>query len=123
VQLDLPVHAFVKFRPKMTWRRSLLWSTQIRHNLAPARYQLVAPKSVETDDKTRWAKLGESTWKMEEPLTKMFAKKEAACLSSRLVFKELSNVQMNFRPASRTHTPRWNAEHMTLLRIVFNCIL
>ena len=76
-------------------------------------------KSSEPNDKIRWVKLGDSAWKMEEPLTAMFAKKEAACLSSRLIFKEFSRVQMNFRPANGTHTPRWNAEHMMGRELLF----
>jgi len=76
-------------------------------------------KSNEPNGKTRWVKLGDSVWKMDEPLAGMFAKKEAACLSSRLVFKELSSVQMNFRPANGTHTPRWNAEHMMGRELLF----
>jgi len=76
-------------------------------------------KSSEPSDKTRWVKLGDSAWKMQEPLAGLFAKKEAACLSSRLVFKELSSVQMNFRPANGTHTPRWNAEHMMGRELLF----
>jgi len=80
---------------------------------------IAVSKASEPSDVTRWVKLGDSVWKMEEPLAGLFAKKEAACLSSRLVFKELSNVQMNFRPANGTHTPRWNAEHMMGRELLF----
>jgi len=80
---------------------------------------IAVSKSSEPTAKTRWVKLGDSVWKMEEPLAGMFAKKEAACLSSRLVFKELSGGQMNFRPANGTHTPRWNAEHMMGRELLF----
>jgi len=80
---------------------------------------IAVSKSNEPNGKTRWVKLGDSVWKMDEQLAGMFAKKEAACLSSRLVFKELSRVQMNFRPANGTHTPRWNAEHMMGRELLF----
>ena len=80
---------------------------------------IAVSKSNEPNGKTRWVKLGDSVWKMEEQLAGMFAKKEAACLSSRLVFKEFSRVQMNFRPSNGTHTPRWNAEHMMGRELLF----
>ena len=86
---------------------------KIEHNT------IAISKSSEPSGKTRWVKLGDSAWKMEEPLAGMFAKKEAACLSSRLVFKDFSSVQMNFRPANGTHTPRWNAEHMMGRELLF----
>jgi len=80
---------------------------------------IAVTKSSEPSDKTRWVKLGDSVWKMDEPLAVMFANKEAACRSSQLVFKELSTNQMNFRPANGTHTPRWNAEHMMGRELLF----
>jgi hypothetical protein len=76
-------------------------------------------KSSEPKSPTRWVKLGESAWSMNEPLTGLFDKKEAACLSSRVVFRELSALQMNFQPSNGTHTPRWNAEHMMGRELLF----
>ena len=80
---------------------------------------IAVSKMIEPRDKTRWVKLGESAWKMKEPLLGLVGKKESACQASRLVFKELSPAQMNFDPANGTHTPRWNAEHMMGRELLF----
>ena len=91
----------------------------IEHNTIAVSKSNESNESNESNGKTRWVKLEDSVWKMDEPLAGMFAKKEAACISSRLVFKELSTVQMNFRPTNGTHTPRWNAEHMMGRELLF----
>ena len=80
---------------------------------------IAVSKMLEPRGKTRWVKLGESAWKMKEPLLGLFGKKEFACQASRLVFNELSPAQMNFHPANGTHTPRWNAEHMMGRELLF----
>ena len=68
---------------------------------------------------SRWVKLSESPWSMDAALGDLFDKKEAACKSSRAVFKELSVNQLNFRPSNGTHTPRWNTEHMMGRELLF----
>ena len=80
---------------------------------------IAVSKMIEPRDKTLWVKLGESAWNLNEPLLGLFGKKESVCQASRLVFKELSLAQMNFRPANGTHTPRWNAEHMMGRELLF----
>ncbi len=61
---------------------------------------------------TQFVSLRETRWEMSDDLAGLYAKKEAACESSREVFAALSAEQMNFVPGDGTHTPRWNAEHM-----------
>jgi hypothetical protein len=68
---------------------------------------------------SKWVKLGENPWSMDAALADLFDKKEAACKSSRAVFKELSVNQLNFRPSNGTHTPRWNTEHMMGRELLF----
>jgi len=61
---------------------------------------------------TTYVSLGDAPWSMGEEMADLYAKKEAACKSSREVFAPLSVEQMNFVPGDGSHTPRWNAEHM-----------
>jgi hypothetical protein len=68
---------------------------------------------------SKWVKLSENPWSMDAALGDLFDKKEAACKSSRAVFKELSVNQLNFRPSNGTHTPRWNTEHMMGRELLF----
>ena len=68
---------------------------------------------------SKWVKLSEIPWSMDAALGDLFDKKEAACKSSRAVFKELSVNQLNFRPSNGTHTPRWNTEHMMGRELLF----
>ncbi len=68
---------------------------------------------------SKWIKLSETTWSMGQALGDLFDKKEAACKSSRAVFKDLSVNQLNFRPSNGTHTPRWNTEHMMGRELLF----
>jgi hypothetical protein len=79
---------------------------------------LSVSKSAPTS-KSRWLKLSEVTWSMDPALSDLFAKKEAACKSSRAVFEALSVNQLNFRPSNGTHTPRWNTEHMMGRELLF----
>ena len=73
----------------------------------------------EPTSKSKWVKLSENPWSMDAALGELFDKKEAACKSSRAVFKELSVNQLNFRPSNGTHTPRWNTEHMMGRELLF----
>ncbi len=73
----------------------------------------------ESTSKCKWVKLSEVPWAMDAALSDLFEKKEAACKSSRAVFKELSVNQLNFRPSNGTHTPRWNTEHMMGRELLF----
>lgn len=52
-------------------------------------------------------------WAPSNELAKLLEKMDAACRASQKVFAHLSARQMNYRPSDGTHTPRWNAEHMT----------
>lgn len=70
-------------------------------------------------DKTRIVSLGDQPWAMNDELAGLFAKKEAACKSSREMFAQLSVEQMNFKPGDGSHTPRWNAEHMMGRELLF----
>jgi uncharacterized damage-inducible protein DinB len=54
-----------------------------------------------------------------EHLREMFDSMEAANRRSQDVFRTLSVEQMNFRPANGSHTPRWNAEHMSGRQLLF----
>ncbi len=85
---------------------------QIAHNT------LAISKSGSTSE-PRWIKLSDSPWTMEPALADLFAKKEAACKSSRAVFASLTVNQLNFQPGNGTHTPRWNAEHMMGRELIF----
>lgn len=77
--------------------------------------------SAEGDDKnkTRIVSLGDQPWAVTDELAGLFAKKEAACKSSREMFAKLSVEQMNFKPGDGSHTPRWNAEHMMGRELLF----
>ena len=72
-----------------------------------------------TETNTRFVSLGDQPWTMTDELAGLFAKKEAACKSSREMFAKLSVDQMNFKPSDGTHTPRWNAEHMMGRELLF----
>lgn len=78
-----------------------------------------APAKIDNEGKTRFVSLGDQPWKMTEELAGLFAKKEAACKSSREMFAKLSVNQMNFKPDNGSHTPRWNAEHMMGRELLF----
>lgn len=54
-----------------------------------------------------------------EHLREMFDRMEASNRRSQDVFRKLSVVQMNFKPANGTHTPRWNTEHMSGRQLLF----
>jgi|GEM_PF-2499005 len=54
-----------------------------------------------------------------EHLRKMFDRMEAANRLSQDVFRQLSVEQMNFNSSNGTHTPRWNAEHMSGRQLLF----
>ncbi|MEO1498123.1 MAG: DinB family protein [Planctomycetota bacterium] len=54
-----------------------------------------------------------------EELAELFAAMEASCEASQEVFRPLSAGQMNWRPPDGSHTPRWNAEHMTGRQLLF----
>lgn len=92
---------------------------KIAHNTVAA----VAGEESEPDEfkarKTRFVSLGTKPYQMTEAVADLFAKKEAASAASRKIFSELSVEQMNFKPANRTHTPRWNTEHMMGRELVF----
>ncbi len=68
---------------------------------------------------TQFVSLGDQPWKMSDELARLYAKKEAACQSSREMFAKLSATQMNFKPGDGTHTARWNAEHMMGRELLF----
>ena len=57
------------------------------------------------EDKADWEPSGE--------LAALLEKLTDASKSSREVFQPLSATQMNWRPPNGTHTPRWNAEHLS----------
>jgi len=71
------------------------------------------------ENATRFVSLGDQPWTMTKELAGLFAKKEAACKSSREMFAKLSTGQMNFKPGDGSHTPRWNAEHMMGRELLF----
>ena len=52
-------------------------------------------------------------------LAELLGKMDAACRASQEVFRPLSAAQLNWRPPNGTHTPRWNAEHMTGRQLLF----
>lgn len=52
-------------------------------------------------------------------LRELFDRMEAANRRSQDVFRKLSTAQLNFKPSNGTHTPRWNAEHMTGRQLLF----
>ncbi len=54
-----------------------------------------------------------------EHLREMFDRMETANRRSQDVFRQLSVEQMNFKPSNGTHTPRWNAEHMSGRQLLF----
>lgn len=54
-----------------------------------------------------------------EHLRELFDRVEAANRRSQDVFRQLSVEQMNFKPANGSHTPRWNAEHMSGRQLLF----
>ncbi len=54
-----------------------------------------------------------------EHLQEMFDRMEVANRRSQDVFRQLSVEQMNFKPSNGSHTPRWNAEHMSGRQLLF----
>lgn len=78
-----------------------------------------ASAKTDNQDKTRIVSLGDQPWAMTDEVAVLFAKKEAACKSSREMFSKLSVEQMNFKPSDGSHTPRWNAEHMMGRELLF----
>ncbi len=78
-----------------------------------------SPAHNDNQAKTRFVSLGDQPWAMTDELAGLFAKKEAACKSSREMFAKLSIEQMNFKPSDGSHTPRWNAEHMMGRELLF----
>ena len=56
---------------------------------------------------------------MPQEIASLLAAKESAAADSRKVFRSLSKNQMNHRPGNGTHTPRWNAEHMMGMELLF----
>ena len=71
------------------------------------------------DQQRKVVLLHEVPWQMPADLKKEFDTMEKACLDSQNVFRELTSVQLNFRPSNGTHTPRWNAEHMMGRQLLF----
>jgi hypothetical protein len=82
-------------------------------------HNTLAISKAEPNGNSKWFKLSEVAWSMDPALAELFAKKEAACKSSRAVFEALTVVQLNFRPSNGTHTPRWNTEHMMGRELLF----
>jgi hypothetical protein len=58
-------------------------------------------------------RLSSNVWQMPEELDERFTAMELASDYSQRVLTQLSTNRMNFKPSNGTHTPRWNAEHMT----------
>lgn len=85
----------------------------------PIGHNTLSVSRSEPTSTSKWVKLSENPWSMDAALGDLFDKKEAACKSSRAVFKELSVNQLNFRPSNGTHTPRWNTEHMMGRELLF----
>ena len=88
-------------------------------SVEPIGHNTLSVSRSEPTSKCKWVKLSEVPWTMDAALGDLFVKKEAACESSRAVFKELSVNQLNFRPSNGTHTPRWNTEHMMGRELLF----
>ncbi len=88
-------------------------------SVEPIGHNTLSVSQSEPTSISKWVKLSEIPWSMDAALSDLFDKKEAACKSSRAVFKELSVNQLNFRPSNGTHTPRWNTEHMMGRELLF----
>lgn len=65
------------------------------------------------------ATLDSRPWSMSAELAELIDSKERASAASQEVFRALSINQLNHRPSNGTHTPRWNAEHMMGMEMLF----
>ncbi len=108
------------FKPRVMVLRSAVKFDKVGDAFVePIGHNTLSVSRSEPTSTSKWVKLSEIRWSMDAALGDLFEKKEAACKSSRAVFKELSVNQLNFRPSNGTHTPRWNTEHMMGRELLF----
>ncbi|WP_145290974.1 MBL fold metallo-hydrolase [Pirellulimonas nuda] len=75
----------------------------------------LAVSAADGDDETstRVVVLGYEPWRPSGELAALMDRMQSAGEASQGVFAKLSQEQMSWRPPNGSHTPRWNAEHMT----------
>lgn len=78
-----------------------------------------AAQEDQAEPRTQWVQLQTRPWELSAELSELFELKEQACRQSQQTFAPLSAVQLNFKPANGTHTPRWNSEHMMGRELLF----
>lgn len=57
--------------------------------------------------------------KLADETAKLFKKMRASTAANAKVYRPLTTEQMNFKPSDGSHTPRWNAEHISAAQLKF----
>jgi len=94
-------------------QHALVLFTVLTISLSQQTRSLAQSISVPPDSQVNAALLIAAPRPVPEHLRELFDRMEAANRLSQDVFRQLSVAQMNFKPANGSHTPRWNAEHMS----------